>query len=316
MVKINSTSNINKVEIPKNPEKEIQNKETVQDKAELKKDSFSSDKNLENKGIEANKVNLFPQEKEESRGFKVKSMNIYYGVMPWNSYGNSNIHIKQPGLDTDVVISGVKHDQRTSMSYLAGKPRFAPDEPQFDAGVGVQFENKFGIDLNLKHNKIITDGYDQEVHFKGKIHGQQIDETAPLNSFINHYELTKGNTQISLQGTYTVDLPAPKNHKFSFITKAGPSAIVSYSRAEMKTPDGNFERNMSSLNLVGFGGIIENGLRYELPKSMGRVSVELSHSLSYLNFTNYPVLEGTGSHSQFANQFSIKLGKSFDFSKK
>lgn len=266
--------------------------------------------------IPAQTVNLSTEDPKENKPWGLKSMNIFYGFMPMNRYSNSNIHIMQPSLGTDVTISGVQHDQRTSHTYLYGKPRFSPDEPQFDAGVDFQFNNGYGFGLDVKHNKIITAGYDQEVHFKGTIHGQAIDERAPLNSFMDHFEMTKGNHQITPYFSKSFDLPAPRNHRFSFHTRLGPSAIVSYSRTSIKNPDGQFEKELHPFQLVGFGGQIENALRYETGPKLGRISVEVSHGLSYLNFSNYQVMHGTGSHSQVASQFAVKIGKTIQFKKK
>jgi hypothetical protein len=181
---------------------------------------------------------------------------------------------------TDLTITGYKQIDRKNWEDISLRKgqRFAPDEPQFNLGVNCTFENNFGIELDAKHNKIIMDGYDQNVHFKGMMNGTYVDEDTPLNTFIQQHENTFGNMQISALGTYTFDLPAPSNNRFSFITKLGPSLVTTNTHSIIKNPSGGFDNGTSSLSVAGYGGILENGLRYQFGPKTGRLGVEVTHS--------------------------------------
>jgi hypothetical protein len=250
---------------------------------------------------------------KKPNGWKVKSVSLNAGYLVKNDViANGPMHIVNPANGTDIRITNYKQIERTSWDYLTMKngTRFAPDEPQFDLGVNVTFENNFGVELDVKHNKIIMDGYGQTVHFDGTMNGDYVNMDAPLNTFLAQHENTYGNAQISTLATYTIDLPAPANNRFSFITKAGPSLITTATNSWIKNPaaEGGYDHGGTSLNIAGFGGMLENGFRYQLGPKAGRVGLELTHSISYLNYASYPMTGGyTGSHSAVDNAFALKL---------
>lgn len=258
----------------------------------------------------APEIKLFetPTNKSDKNPWHVKSVHLNMGYVLDNQVIHTGpMHISNPATGTDVTIRGYQQIDRKNWEYLDFDGRFAPDEPQFNLGVNMTFENNFGLELDGKHNKIIMNGYDQPVHFKGTINGQEVDGVAPLNSFMEQHEQTFGNMQISTLGTYTFDLPAPANHKFSFITKAGPSLVTANSRARFKGPDGNFDGGTSSLKVAGYGGILENGLRYQFGPKTGRLGLELTHSLSALNYASYEMPGGYhGKHTAVYNSFALK----------
>lgn len=277
------------------------------------------------KGAINQQLNLSRQDPPEKKAKKenpwgLKSIHVNAGYIVNNIIPYTGpMHIQNDNYGTDVTISGIQQTPRYNWENITFKKghRFAPDEPQFIAGVNFTFNNNFGFELDAKHNKIIVDGYDQEVHFDGVINGEAVNGNAPLNTFMAQHEQTLGNMQISALATYTVGLPAPKNHRFAFITKAGPSLIVSNTRSNLVNPDGEFEQTTSKLGVVGAGVTVENGLRYELGPKLGKVGVEVAYAVSYLNYANYSMVSGgKGSHDAINGQFSIKLSKRFDIKKK
>lgn len=251
------------------------------------------------------------KEPKSSNPWKLKSVHMNYGyIVDTDIINTGKMKLVNQQNGTDLTITGYKQEDRKNFEYLQIKKgqRFAPDEPQFNVGFNAQFENNFGIELDGKHNKVIMGDYDQTVHFKGTMNGQYVDMDAPLKTFVQQHENTYGNMQISALGTYNFDLPAPKNHKFSFITKAGPSLITTTTHSRIQNPDGSFDGGTSKMQLSGYGGIVENGLRYQFGPKMGRLGVEATHSLSYLNYSSYGLVGGTtASHSATYNTFAVKL---------
>jgi len=263
-------------------------------------------------------IQLFEQDGESKSGkaqdngtgWKVKSVHLNLGYVLDNQILHTGpMRLKNAEQGTDLTLSGYEQTDRKNWEYLQIKPgqRFAPDEPQFNLGVNLGFENGFGLELDAKHNKIIMAGYEQDVHFSGTLHGEAIDETRPLNSFMAQHEQTLGNLQLSALGSYSFELPAPAQHRFSFITKAGPSLITTNTRFQVKGPDGELQGGTSGLQVAGYGASIENGLRYQLGPKAGRLGLELTHALSYLNYAKYETVNGyTGSHSALYSGLTLK----------
>ncbi len=289
--------------------------ETKTDKQAAAPQSFQSDhllmqaKDASNKAL--NEVRLFDKPSTaKDNPWQVKSVHLNMGYVLDNQViHNSPMRIQNAENGTDLTISDYKQIDRKNWEYLKIEKgqRFAPDEPQFNLGVNMTFNNNFGIEIDAKHNKIIMDGYDQDVRFDGLLNGEEIHENAPLNTVMRQHEQTLGNLQLSALGTYTFDLPAPGNHKLSWITKAGPSLITTNTRLQIKGPDGEFEGGTGSLELSGYGATVENGLRYQFGPKLAQLGLELSHSLSYLNYANYQSVEGySGSHSAVNNSFALK----------
>lgn len=315
MTKINSSQH-NVVPVNGAEKSQIKSETKAPDKNQEKapeiKDKMALSNTRTDKNISEN-IKLFDKNEDKSsgNGWKIKSVHLNAGyVVDNNVIHTGPMRIVNPEYNTDVTITGYKQIDRKNWSNInpLSGDRFAPDEPQFNLGVNMTFENNFGIELDGKHNKIIMDGYDQMVHFEGTINGQQVNGDAPLNSFVNKHENTFGNMQISALGTYTFDLPAPANHRFSFITKAGPSLVTTNTHSIIKKPDGSTDDGTSKLSVAGFGGIVENGFRYQFGPKVGQLGIEATHSLSYLNYSSYPMVGGyTANHSALYNSFAVKL---------
>jgi hypothetical protein len=309
----NSSGNIPVTDNDKIIKDKKENTPEVKQEPALTKDNLNLNKVPQDNKFNSENIKLFDNEKSDAKpnGWKVKTVHFNAGyIIDNNVIQNSPMHVVNEKYGTDLMITNYHQIDRKNFESISFKPgeRFAPDEPQFNLGVNVTFENNFGLELDGKHNKIIMDGYDQVVHFEGMMNGKYVNEDAPLNSYMAQQEHTYGNMQLNLLGTYTFDLPAPANHKFSFITKAGPSLITVASHSWIKNPDGQFEGGETKLNVAGYGGMIENGLRYQLGPNMGRLGIEATHSLSYVNYATYGMIGGyTGSNSAVYSTFAVKL---------
>lgn len=247
----------------------------------------------------------------KSNPWGIKSLDVGYGIMRVN-YSNSDIHISQPGNNNDLTLHNVTAHDRTSFEYLIGNPRFAPDEPQTNIKIAAKFENNFGVEANFKHNKyVVSDG--QYVNFDGTMNGQDINSVKPLNTLMQSYQMTDGLNQVSLMGTYSLNLPSPKKDSFTYNIKAGPSVLIPYTTSNLVNPDGSISDKSGPYHLGGYGAIAENSLKYSFRNS---VFLEAGYSLSYLKVPSSLIPGGTASQSILANQFSLTLGKTFNFHKK
>ena len=247
---------------------------------------------------------------DESRPWQIKSAHLNFGyVLDNNVLHTGPMHFQHAERGSDFYISGYQQTDRKNWEYLSIRPgqRFAPDEPQFNLGANVTFNNGFGLEVDAKHNKIIMDGYEQEVGFEGTLNGQEITGTRPLNQVLQQHEQTLGNMQISALGTYTVDLPAPAQHRFSWMSKAGPSLLTTNTRTRILDAEGTFSGGTSGFQAVGYGAMVENALRYQFGPKLGQLGLELSHSLAYLNYANYQTVDGyTGSHKALYSGLALK----------
>lgn len=248
--------------------------------------------------------------RSDKKPFGIKSFYLKAGYIAKNNVlFTGPMHIRNDAYGTDLTISGAQQIERGSWSYVdptkvfTGQQKFRPDEPQFNIGLGVRFNNNFGLELDAKHYKVIMDGYDQNVHFEGMMNGQYVNMDAPLNTFMAQHEQTLGNMNITLAPTYTVDLVDRGLHNLSFTTKLGPSLITTNTRSNFKTPDGEWEQQTSGLEVVGFGALMENEIEYKV----GRVGLAVGHSLSALNYKSYTYgAGGTGSHKALNSAFTVK----------
>lgn len=258
------------------------------------------------------RINLFDSETDPApqKGWKVKSVHMNVGyVLDNNVVHTGPMHLKNAEKGSDLTISDYDQVDRKNWEYLKIEKgqRFAPDEPQFNLGVNVTFANNFGIEVDAKHNKIIMDGYDQTVTVDGTFNGEAIHGEMPLNTVMQQHEQTLGNLQLSALATHTFELPAPANHRFSFISKAGPSLITSNTRSQIREPNGEFAGGTNKIELVGYGATVENGLRYQFGPRVGQLGLEFTHALSYLNYANYNMVNGySGSHDAVYNAFTLK----------
>lgn len=255
---------------------------------------------------------------EKDGPWKIKRVHVNAGYIAHHSIMHTGpMQIKNEKFNTDVEITGIKQIPRYNWSYInpASGGRFAPDEPQNVVGVNIEFANKFGLELDAKHNKVIVGDYNQTVHFNGMINGVHVDHDAPLNTFMQQHEQTYANEQVSLLATRQFDLPAPKNHRLSYVVKAGPSVIMTTTRTTVLNGD-QFDHTTSSFAVAGWGATVENGLRYELGPKLGRVGIEAAYAVSYLDYSKYSVVGGgTGSHDAVAGQFTLKLTKAFELNR-
>lgn len=274
--------------------------------------------------VAAEPVDLFgtrPNQTSDAKDgpWKVRSVHVNAGYIANQTILHTGpMHIKNAAYGTDVTISGIHQEARYNWSNINpfSGDRFAPDEPQNVMGVNLEFNNGFGLELDAKHNKVIVGDYNQTVHFNGTINGTPIDQDAPLNTFMQQHEQTYGNEQISMLATRSFDLPAPAQHRFAYIVKAGPSLIISTTRTSVLNGD-HFDQTTSGFGVAGWGATVENGLRYELGPKLGHAGVEVAYGLSYLDYAKYPVVGGgTGSHDAINGQLTVKLTKSFDLQRK
>jgi hypothetical protein len=238
----------------------------------------------------------------------IRSVNLHWGP-ELAYYGKSDMRLQQPGTQTDVTLHDVKAVQRTTFDAFYNWPNgyFQIDEPQSAFGISTQFNNGFGFELNAKHNKYVVYDRDQMVRMTGTIGGEAVDEMRPMSSLQPQYEVAHGMNQLGVMGTYAFELPAiGKKDRFNLITKAGPQALMNWTYSKTVNPQsGVTEEGPGQYRFGGMGAVVENELRYAV---RDRVTVGLSHSVSFLANRGNAIAGGTINHNVWANQFNLSLG--------
>jgi hypothetical protein len=252
-------------------------------------------------------VDAAPQ-KSPAKPWGIRSVNLHWGP-ELAYYGKSDMRLQQPGTGTDVVMHDVKAVQRTTFDAFYNWPNgyFQIDEPQSAFGISTQFNNGFGFELNAKHNKYVVQDRDQMVRMTGTIGGQAVDEERPMSSLQSQYEVAHGMNQIGVMGTYAFELPTiGKKDRFNLITKAGPQALMNWTYSKTVNPQsGVTEEGPGQYRFGGLGAVVENELRYAV---RDRVTVGISHSVSFLANRGNAIAGGTINHNVWANQFALSLG--------
>lgn len=248
----------------------------------------------------------------ERSPWAVKSITVSYGLMPWNRYADSDVHINNPGAGTDLTIQNAAAHDRPTFGAFTDWPRGYPqlDEPQFVVGAGLQFENRTGLELNVKHNKyVVTAGGDpdQTLRMHGTWQGKAIDGERSLQGLIPEYQITKGNHQISVMGTYTAPILTQANgNELSWTGKAGPSLYVGYTMSTL--PGG--EHTIKPFTVQGFGGTVENTLSYRFANGF---ALNASHSLSAARLTNATIADGSRvTQTIGASQVTLGVSQTFN----
>ncbi len=249
--------------------------------------------------------------KSADNPWRVTSVNVRFGPH-LAFYGNTDIHFSQPGYGNDVTLHGVAAKQRTTFDafyhWAHGWPQY--DEPQSSTGISAGFANGWGLEANLKHNKYIVEDRHQEVLYTGTLNGQAVDAVRPLDDFVGQYEISGGLNQVSLLATHTTHLPAfsPKD-RFSLITKAGPSGLLTWTNSNLRNPSGQMEEGPRRYHIGGYGFVAENELRYEVRK---KVSFSVAHSVGYANVVSSEITGGHAKLGIWANQLAFGLGYTFN----
>jgi hypothetical protein len=253
-----------------------------------------------------------PADEATPHPWKLKSMNIRYGLIFNNQYAKSDMHVTDPVNGTDMTIHKVGAHQRLSAQYLYSMPNGfpQPDEPQSEIGISGKFQNDWGFEANLKHHKYVVmtgEDPDQMVRMSGTLNGAPIDETRSLKGYLPEYQVTDGLNQITLMATRSFDLPHPKKDAFTYNIKAGPSVMMPYVKSTVVNADGTTSSNHGPYQFGGgFGGQIEQSLRYDF---RNRVSVELTEGGSVMTVNNGAMPNG-GKVKQtvWAHSMALTLG--------
>lgn len=255
--------------------------------------------------------------KSEPKPWGIRSINFHYSPMVVG-YAPSTMHFTQPGYGTDLTIKDVHAKQRTSFDAFYNWPNgyLQIDEPQSSWSLGAQFNNGYGVEANIKHNKYTIPDLDQQREFSGTVGGQPVSGKHPVGDYLQQYEICTGLNEVSIEATKAFQLPAGKKDRFELISKVGPSIYVDAPRSRIVNPSGGIDVQTDGNNAYqvdGFGATVENELRYEFRR---HVSVSVAHAVSYANLNSVPIPGGNAKQQIWSNQFSVGLGYTINTHKK
>jgi len=113
-----------------------------------------------------------------------------YGGSSWTL--NSDIHLQQPAVGTNATFHDVSWDS---------KPFSAP--PYYGARINYFFERwpNWGFGLDYTHNKVYGQT-GQVVQVSGTIKGVPVNQSVPMNTYVQQFQITHGVNTIALDFIY------------------------------------------------------------------------------------------------------------------
>ncbi len=227
----------------------------------------------------------------------------------------TNIHVSQPSLNNDFVVSNVK----------------VHDEPQVTTPFGSQYNFRFGrffnesrtfaAEINFDHTKY-TSTLDQSALVSGKINGQNVDSYRVLDQNTFAYMLHNGANHLMCNLVYRRPLLGEVNQTWSVasILKVGfgmmlphaDNVVLGQSNANdvgPKSLSNAIGINSGWWRLNGWTTGIEGGFRFVLWKP---VYLEVTDKIAYAELGDVPVYKGKSDLNLFMNEVVISLGVTYD----
>jgi hypothetical protein len=227
----------------------------------------------------------------------------------------TDIHVSQPSLNNDFVVSHVK----------------AHDEPQLTTPFGSQYNFRFGrffneartwaVEVNFDHTKY-TSTLDQSALVSGRINGQNVDSYRVLDQNTFAYMLHNGANHLMCNLVYRRPLLGEVNETWSVagIVKVGfgmmlPHAdniVLGQSNSNdvgPKTLSNAIGINSGWWRLNGWTTGVEGGFRFVLWKP---VYLEVTDKLAYAQLGDVPVYKGKSDLNLLMNEVVLSLGVTYD----
>jgi hypothetical protein len=235
-----------------------------------------------------------------------------------DTWGRSDIHVKQGALNNDFTIHDVSGgDDKQWNSDVFGKGLTVP---QYNIRVGryLDPQHKWAVEFSLDHTKYNTD-LGQISKVTGKIDGKPVNKNEALNKDFFDYKLHNGANHIMINIVRRLGLigTIQDRHSLSAVFKAGAGIMLPHAENTVMG-NKNDVGNKTFSNAVGFthgwwqlngwtvGG--EAGLQYVVYKP---VYIELADKVAYADMWNIPVYEGRAKQKIWVNIVSLSLGVLF-----
>src|SRR5579871_6665443 len=202
-------------------------------------------------------------------------------------YTNSTIHVSQASLGNDYDFVHVRaHDHPGWNDGLFSE---ALSIPQYNYRLGflLDEEKGWGFEINFDHTKYLIS--DQNVHIKGKLNNQQVDEYVTFNEANGfYYYLNNGANFLLFNVTKKWHLlnSYRGNVKVDFLGKFGVGPVIPHTQNELFG-----QRNDQGFQFGGWNTGAEGSLRATF---WHYAYLEYSNKIDYARYHNVNVYEGYG----------------------
>ncbi len=226
-------------------------------------------------------------------------------------YFNTDLHIKTSKVRG--TFYGVGLRERTSMEYYEVWKQKNPfnfiDEPTNTMVFSAEnTRKKYALNLVVFHPKFLIagDGLNTDVHFKGEVEGEPVDERVDLNETFGQYQLTKG--QLDVQGQFQKIIPIVESRKagsLQYRPGAGVGVIIGSPYATYINKKKESKEYKGTLAPTGASVSLSNSLTYVFPRD--RLSLSFAHDFT-AGFMRYTILDGKAVQELVYQNFNVSAG--------
>jgi len=239
-------------------------------------------------------------------GFPSLKSGDWYLAWGYNEewYAPNDIHVSQPGLNSDFTFMNVKAHDHIGWDKLF---YYAWSIPQYNYRIGYAFgENKeWGIELNFDHPKYVV-SQNQTLEVKGKIKGRTVDSTVTLTGGTLIYMLNNGANffLFNLVRKFPLYSILP-NHGLDLaaVTKFGVGPVVPHVQNTIFGHD-----NDPHFQIGGVNTGLEVGIQLMAAK---HIYLEFTNKVDYAYYYGLRVYQGEVNQSLYTYELILTIGYKF-----
>lgn len=236
------------------------------------------------------------------------------------TWGDSNIHVSQPGLGNDFTIHNVKGHDEPGFNNIIKLEIFVP---QYNIRIGrfIDEARTWAVELNFDHTKY-TATVPQTAKVTGTVNGVPYNGDMNLTPGNFRYDLHNGANHLMVNLVKRLPLYGKTNESYSLagLLKGGLGLVIPHSENVILGNNNNDENGPKQWgNYLGtkhgwwqFDGVttgIEAGFRFVVAKP---IYLELTDKVAYAYLYDVPVYHGTATQSLWMNEVIFSMGFTYD----
>ena len=237
---------------------------------------------------------------------KIVTNGSFYFSWGYNKewFTKSDIHISQPGLNTQYTFSDVKaHDHPGWTDHLLKKQLTIP---QYNYRIGYFFNEKqtWGIEINFDHTKYVVT-YGQRLNVHGKINGRSIDSSVVTTDDVLEWQLNNGANFLEFNLVRKIALLDACKSKIQVacLLKAGAGPVIPHVQNKIFEKD-----NSPGFQFGGWNADIDISLRATFFK---HIFLEYANKVVYARYSNLKIYEGRAKQAFGCYEMFLCLGGTF-----
>lgn len=217
-------------------------------------------------------------------------------------YSKSDMHFSQPSLGNNFTLAGVQARDSKPWTNIFGHGLFVP---QYNIRIGFFFNEKWGFELALDHEKwIVRQG--QTVRLTGTLNGVATTADVTLTPDVIRYQLNNGANPVFFNVVRRFPLRGERGRTgyVAFLAKAGGGFTWPHTENTLFGED----NDKGFQPFIGWDLDAVAALRVHYFR---RLYVEVEEKLVYARYSGVKIDQGTARHSLKANEFVLNFGMSF-----